>query len=157
MLCVTARLIPRYFRNVALASQIKTGMEDVSLYIDVHPHRETRDKPLVAGTTEKVSDVAHSSIVSHGDKVLEKSVFVPGFEKLEAVPPYTENKKRLKAMRRLEASKTKGDKWFDLPAPEMTEEKKRDLEIIQMRSILNPKQFYKKNDLKVLPKYFQVL
>lgn len=25
-----------------------------------------------------------------------------------------------------------------------------------MRSVLNPKHFYKKNDMKVLPKYFQV-
>ncbi|EFX64866.1 hypothetical protein DAPPUDRAFT_65840 [Daphnia pulex] len=58
--------------------------------------------------------------------------------------------------RRKEADKTKGGKWFNLPATEMTEEKLRDLEIIQMRSILNPKQFYKKNDLKVVPKYFQV-
>ena len=38
----------------------------------------------------------------------------------------------------------------------MTEEKLRDLEVIRMRSIINPKQFYKKNDLKVVPKYFQV-
>lgn len=38
----------------------------------------------------------------------------------------------------------------------MTEEVKRDLEILQMRSVLDPKRFYKKNDLKVLPKYFQI-
>lgn len=30
------------------------------------------------------------------------------------------------------------------------------MEIIQMRSALNPTHFYKKNDLKTLPKYFQV-
>lgn len=30
------------------------------------------------------------------------------------------------------------------------------MEIIQMRSVLNPTHFYKKNDLKTLPKYFQV-
>lgn len=38
----------------------------------------------------------------------------------------------------------------------MTEEIKNDLEVLQMRSVLDPKHFYKKNDLKVLPKYFQV-
>lgn len=43
-----------------------------------------------------------------------------------------------------------------MPATELTEEVKRDLEIIQMRSVLDPKHFYKKNDLKALPKYFQV-
>lgn len=69
---------------------------------------------------------------------------------------YDEKLKKLKKQRRKEAAKTKGAKWYGLPATEMTEEKLRDLDIIQMRSILNPKQFYKKNDLKVIPKYFQV-
>lgn len=43
-----------------------------------------------------------------------------------------------------------------MPATEITDELRQDMEIIQMRSVLNPKQFYKKNDLKTLPKYFQV-
>lgn len=43
-----------------------------------------------------------------------------------------------------------------MPATELTEERENDLKILQMRSVLNPKHFYKKNDLKVLPKYFQV-
>lgn len=43
-----------------------------------------------------------------------------------------------------------------MPATEMTDEVKADLEVLQMRSVLDPKHFYKKNDLKVLPKYFQV-
>lgn len=44
-----------------------------------------------------------------------------------------------------------------MPAPEVTEEVKNDLKILQMRAALDPKRFYKKNDLKVLPKYFQVI
>ena len=40
--------------------------------------------------------------------------------------------------------------------PEMTDEVKRDLEVLQMRSALDPKRFYKKNDRSVLPKYFQI-
>jgi hypothetical protein len=55
-----------------------------------------------------------------------------------------------------ESELTKGKKWYGLPATEITEEVKRDLEIVQMRSVLDPKRFYKKNDMKVLPKYFQV-
>lgn len=43
-----------------------------------------------------------------------------------------------------------------MPATEMTDELRQDMEVIQMRSVLNPKHFYKKNDMKVLPKYFQV-
>lgn len=59
-------------------------------------------------------------------------------------------------MRKLEREKTKGKKWFNLPATEVTEELKNDLQVLQMRSVLDPKHFYKKNDLKVTPKYFQV-
>ena len=49
-----------------------------------------------------------------------------------------------------------GDQWFNLPATEVTEEIKNDLEVLQMRGALDPKRFYKKNSNKELPKYFQV-
>lgn len=39
---------------------------------------------------------------------------------------------------------------------EMTPELENDLKAIQMRSILDPKRFYKKNDMKTLPKFVQV-
>ncbi|XP_071454558.1 deoxynucleotidyltransferase terminal-interacting protein 2 isoform X2 [Hetaerina americana] len=90
------------------------------------------------------------------DEIMKKSVITPGFEKLDAVPPYEETKRRLIKKRREERDKTKGTDWFNLPAPDMTDELKHDLEVLRMRSVLDPKQFYKKNDLKVLPKYFQV-
>ena len=142
------------YSRYALASNMKTGLDDIPLYIDVNPQRPENHR--AEGGAEKTPNSDRGWTVTNVDKVMDSTVFKPGFEKLESVPPYTENKKHVKAMRRKEASKTKGDKWFNLPAPEMTEEKQRDLEVIQMRSILNPKQFYKKNDLKVLPKYFQV-
>ncbi|XP_012253864.2 deoxynucleotidyltransferase terminal-interacting protein 2 [Athalia rosae] len=90
------------------------------------------------------------------DKILAKSVVKPGFEQLESVPAYNESEKRLRKLRSREREKTKGKKWFNLPAPEITDEIRHDLEVIQMRSVLDPKHFYKKNDLKVLPKYFHI-
>lgn len=41
-------------------------------------------------------------------------------------------------------------------APELTPEVKNDLQVLRMRSALDPKHFYKKNDLKTLPRYFQI-
>ena len=58
--------------------------------------------------------------------------------------------------KKAERDKTKGSEWFGMKAPEMTEEVKRDLEILQMRNAIDPKRFYKKNDRSVLPKYFQI-
>lgn len=90
------------------------------------------------------------------DEVLKKSAIFPGFEKAKRIPAYDLSDKKLKKLRRRERDKTKGKKWFNLPAPEMTEEVKRDLEVIQMRSALDPKHFYKRNDMQGLPKYFQI-
>ena len=43
-----------------------------------------------------------------------------------------------------------------MPATEVTEEIKNDLETLQMRGALDPKRFYKKNANKELPKYFHM-
>ncbi|XP_068139979.1 uncharacterized protein [Drosophila tropicalis] len=78
----------------------------------------------------------------------------PGLDKEHALP--TVGKRKQPILNRIERAKTKGNGWFDLPATEITDEMRNELKIIQMRSVLDPKHFYKKNDLKVLPKYFQI-
>merc|ERR1711923_595262 len=59
-------------------------------------------------------------------------------------------------LKRAEREKTKGSDWYNMPAPELTEERKNDLELLQMRNVLDPKRFYKKNHSENLPKYFQI-
>lgn len=44
-----------------------------------------------------------------------------------------------------------------MPASELTDERKRDLEVLMMRDALDPKSHYKKPDREVFPKYFQVI
>ncbi|CAH0747656.1 unnamed protein product [Diatraea saccharalis] len=90
------------------------------------------------------------------EKEMKKSVLQPGLEKETSLPSYTISQRKLKAMKKKEREKTKGPGWFNLPAPEITDELKNDLEVLKMRSVLDPKHFYKKNDMEVLPKYFQV-
>jgi hypothetical protein len=65
-------------------------------------------------------------------------------------------KKKLKKLAAAERARTKGKDWFHMPALELTEERKADLELLQMRGVLDPKRFYKKNTSDNLPKYFQV-
>lgn len=43
-----------------------------------------------------------------------------------------------------------------MKAPEVTEEIKNDMQVMQMRSALDPKHFYKRNEMKTIPKYFEV-
>lgn len=53
-------------------------------------------------------------------------------------------------------TKTAGDGWFGMKAPEMTNELKNDLKALKMRASMDPKRFYKKNDRDGFPKYFQI-
>lgn len=90
------------------------------------------------------------------EKEMQSSVLKLGIEKEHSLPKYDMSERALKALRKKERQKTKGPEWFNLPAPEITEEMKNDLQVLKMRSALDPKHFYKKNDMEVLPKYFQV-
>ncbi|ODV62114.1 Fcf2p [Ascoidea rubescens DSM 1968] len=47
------------------------------------------------------------------------------------------------------------EKWFSIGKPEMTPEIKRDLLLVQQRSALDPKRFYKKEKWQI-PKHFQI-
>ncbi|XP_042213750.1 uncharacterized protein LOC121860610 [Homarus americanus] len=90
-------------------------------------------------------------------KILKTStVLKPEFMQQTHLTPYIIGKKKAKNLRRKELEKTKGPGWYDMKAPELTEEVKRDLEVLQMRSVLDPKKHYKNRDMKVLPKYFQL-
>lgn len=52
---------------------------------------------------------------------------------------------------------TAGPQWFDLPKTNMTPELKRDLQLLRMRSVLDPKRHYKKEGGKAKPpEYSQV-
>ncbi|XP_045456268.1 deoxynucleotidyltransferase terminal-interacting protein 2 [Melitaea cinxia] len=90
------------------------------------------------------------------EKEMKKSVLKPGIEKRHKLPKYNVSDKKLRAIRKKRRERTKGPEWFNMKAPEVTEELKNDLQVLKMRSALDPKHFYKKNDMEVLPKYFQV-
>merc|ERR1712080_720323 len=65
-------------------------------------------------------------------------------------------KRKLKKLKQADRAKDKGKDWFNMPALEMTEERKADVELLRMRGVLDPKRFYKKNDSDEIPKYFQI-
>jgi hypothetical protein len=45
---------------------------------------------------------------------------------------------------------------FDMPAPTVTPEIKKELQLLQLRGVMDPKRHYKASDMKGIPKYFQV-
>ncbi|KAL3280352.1 hypothetical protein HHI36_017841 [Cryptolaemus montrouzieri] len=122
------------------------------------PLSEKLYEGLTGKTKQKLLPVLdHRKKKSDIEELLKKSVVLnQEFENQHSIGDLNISDKKLREQRKKEREKTKGTKWFGLPATEMTDEIKRDLEILQMRSVLDPKRFYKKNDNKVLPKYFQI-
>ncbi|KJH40057.1 Fcf2 pre-rRNA processing [Dictyocaulus viviparus] len=88
-------------------------------------------------------------------KLLDKAVCGPSFEKNYASTAKLIGSTAMKRLRKREREKTKGRDWFDLPATELTDEIKNDLELLQMRNAVDPLAFYRRNDRSVIPKYFQ--
>ncbi|XP_034234440.1 deoxynucleotidyltransferase terminal-interacting protein 2-like [Thrips palmi] len=113
------------------------------------------DSPKVS-TCQELQSCEMVRRLADPDKALEKSVLQPGLEKLHSLPSYDEGRRLIARKRKEERAKSTGKNWYNMKAPELTEEMKNDLEILKMRSSLDPKHFYKKNDFKTLPKYFQV-
>ncbi|CAB3411106.1 unnamed protein product [Caenorhabditis bovis] len=88
--------------------------------------------------------------------LLEKAIVGPKFENNYQPQARLLGRNARARLRKEEREKTKGSQWFNMPATEITEERKRDLELLQMRGVLNPQAHYRRNDRQVLPKYFQV-
>lgn len=65
------------------------------------------------------------------------------------------NPRKLNKFLRKQVKDTAGSNWFDVPAPTMTPELQKDLQLLKLRNAMDPKRHYKKGDLKS-SKYFQV-
>ncbi|KAJ6808297.1 rRNA-processing protein fcf2-like [Iris pallida] len=70
------------------------------------------------------------------------------------VPP--RDPKKLNKLLKKNVKDTSGPSWFEMPAPTITRELKKDLQILKMRNVIDPKRHFKKGQKsKELPKYFQ--
>jgi len=102
----------------------------------------------------KLASAKTTALVLNEDTLKNVEEVAPGDSKFEIKSKL--GKKATKKAKKLEREKTKGQDWYGMPATEVTDEIKRDLEVLKMRDALDPKRFYKKNSSKELPKYFQV-
>ncbi|CAO1396170.1 unnamed protein product [Diamesa serratosioi] len=84
------------------------------------------------------------------------SFITDGLEAKNSIKEMGLSDSRLKKLNKKLRDKTKGGKWFDMKAPEMTEELKNEMQVLQMRSAINPKHFYKRSEMKAIPKYFEI-
>ena len=89
------------------------------------------------------------------DILLHRSILRDDSEKHKTIE-LKGGKRQQKRLRRSERERTAGGDWFNMAKPELTDEKKKDLELLKMRKVLDTKTFYKKNDIQEFPKYFEV-
>ncbi|CAB4293018.1 unnamed protein product [Prunus armeniaca] len=69
------------------------------------------------------------------------------------VPP--NNPTKLNKLLKKQLKDTAGTSWFDMPAPTMTPELQKDLQLLKLRNVMDPKRHYKKGNSQP-NKYFQV-
>ncbi|EPS26081.1 hypothetical protein POX_c04459 [Penicillium oxalicum] len=97
-------------------------------------------KPYVRPDAEKIATVNSAQLIDSKQKELS-NILRPATTK-----PTTKKDKA-----------TAGPDWFNLPKTELTPELKRDLQLIRMRSVLDPKRHYKKENGKAkIPEFSQV-
>ncbi|CAN6239547.1 unnamed protein product, partial [Urochloa humidicola] len=87
----------------------------------------------------------------------QRSLWKPPSELVDGlfVPP--RDPRKVNKLTRKSVKDTSGKGWFDMPAPSITPELKKDLEILQLRHVMDPKRHFKRSGKsKALPKYFQV-
>ncbi|KAK0607493.1 hypothetical protein LWI29_015779 [Acer saccharum] len=105
--------------------------------------------PTLSSTSKTVSNTSISS---------DNKLWRPNTELVDGlfVPP--NNPKKLNKLLKKQVKDTAGTSWFDMPAATMTPELKKDLQLLKLRSVIDPKRHYKKGDSKskTLSKYFQV-
>ncbi|CAO2040810.1 unnamed protein product [Urochloa humidicola] len=89
--------------------------------------------------------------------IAQGSLWKPPSELVDGmfVPP--RDPRKVNKLTRKSIKDTTGKGWFDMPAPSITPELKKDLEILQLRHVMDPKRHFKRSGKsKALPKYFQV-
>jgi len=96
-------------------------------------------------TTDQGASVDPSHLVSAQERKLAGGIRV------------VEDPVAIKAKAAKEKKATAGADWYNLPRTNLTPELKRDLQLLRMRDVLDPKRFYKKENSKPqIPEFSQV-
>ncbi|KAL3701146.1 hypothetical protein R1sor_019168 [Riccia sorocarpa] len=109
------------------------------------PKLNQSGKGKAINITTAASSSSKGSSLWAKDKELVDGLYVPPLDL-----------KKQSKLRKKTVKDTAGPKWFDMPAVTLTPELKREVELLKMRSVLDPKRHYKANDSKSIPKYFQI-
>ncbi|KAG5680827.1 hypothetical protein PVAND_010309 [Polypedilum vanderplanki] len=147
-----------YFGLPSPSIKIKEALKKCPIQANYFKNEKESD---LKKTGSKFKDKLLSSLDNYLDELriqnLNQTSFITdGIESMNDISKLGMSENQLKKLKRKERERTKGSKWFNMKAPEMNEGLKNELEILQMRSALDPKHFYKRSEMKTLPKYFEM-
>lgn len=150
----------------SISKILSEDYDNLDLFVSWKRKQDAKESVEVTASTSGVAKVgaAKRLAVSRKDDLcrtnigeeLKGAVLTPGIEKKQDIARLAMTDKALQKLNRAERKKTKGKNWFGLSAPEITPELKNELELMKMRSILDPKQSYKRVDKRKTPKYFEI-
>ncbi|KAF2715190.1 Fcf2-domain-containing protein [Pleomassaria siparia CBS 279.74] len=112
--------------------------------IDARSKLPTLNPGFVANSYMKGGRLDDSKLISEEDRLLAR-----GIKKIE-------DPVQIKKAKAEEKKATAGSDWFNLPATELTPELRRDLQLLKMRGVLDPKRHYKKDNKSEYPAFSQV-
>ncbi|KAH6833423.1 Ypt/Rab-GAP domain of gyp1p superfamily protein [Perilla frutescens var. hirtella] len=138
----TARLLPHKVANKRFPHKNMSGSENkVAIGLSWQP------KLALFSPTGKEESPAEESALYKPESQLVDGLYLP-----------PNDPRKLNKLARKQVKDTAGKNWFDMPAQTITPELKKDLQLLKLRSVIDPKRHYKKGDSrsKTLPKYFQV-
>ncbi|KAF9539006.1 hypothetical protein EC957_005948 [Mortierella hygrophila] len=120
--------------------KLQTGLKDKNVYI-----KQENGRAKVA--------VDNVVVVDKGSKAGNKAALETCEVNMNAEKVHVSKRQKQE-----EREKTTGKKWFDMPQQVLTPELRRDLQILRLRNVLDPKRFYKREEKGKprFPKYFQV-
>jgi len=134
---------------ISRASQFR--VKDAKISLSPTSTSSSKADLLVASLLDHKSSAGNSRVKD----ALSKSIITDDFGRQEAIPSSKKSRRERKKAHLAEKESSKGANWFDMKRAEMTEEEKWDLKILKMRKALDPKTFYKGDDMKGLPRFFQ--
>jgi len=143
-------------KNKGMPSQ-KMDVNDICGLDGIQLEESVKKEPeLETNLDIKKSSRSKDSSDNQVAKLMKKSVLPPDMEKEKNCPVFNQSKYSITKERKKQAQETAGPGWYNLPKTELTDEVKRDLQVLKMRKVLNTKQHYKREDSKAIPKFFQM-
>ncbi|KAL2530313.1 Fcf2 pre-rRNA proCES [Forsythia ovata] len=98
------------------------------------------------GSSFSSNNVETSALYKHSSELIDGLFVTPN------------DPRKLNKLLKKQIKDTAGKNWFDMPAPVISPELKKDLQLLKLRSAIDPTRHYKKGNSKskTLPKYLQV-